>query len=68
MELFELMAEEAWSWGAAVCAGVCGLGGVAGCAAICGVDGPIPVADASAVAASGTATGGLGALAAGLAS
>jgi len=65
--IIEFSSQSGWSWCAAICAGVCGLGGAAACAAICGVDGPIPVADAAAVSASGTGAGGVGALAAGFA-
>ncbi len=61
------MENAGWSWCAAVCAGICGLGGAAACAAICAADGPIPAADAAAISASGTGAGGLGALAAGFA-
>lgn len=40
-------------WCGAICGGVCGAGGTAVCVAICALDGPIPAADAGAVAASG---------------
>lgn len=68
MELLTAFSQNGWSWGAAICGGVCGLGGAAGCVALCAVDGPLPIADASAITASGLSAGALGALAAGLAS